>query len=200
MKNYYHFSDTPIYKNKLKEDKIVRTYNKNTTFCLNPVGLWYTVNFSFQEKLLKRDNYAFLARPYVYKLDLNLLNIRKIKNLDDLIDFVNYYFKEKPKNNFKNLIDWERVKEDYDGLEVNKKTLNQLLKKDINGKFDNLDEYTKALIKRFDDKNHEWIRCLWIGCWESESGVIFKNYHKLKLKRINVKIQYINKKVKIIEI
>jgi hypothetical protein len=177
---YYHFSDFPIYKKDLKE------FNQSKKGVTNPSGLWYAINFDYYR-------YVFFAtRTYCYKFDISKLNIKKIKNIDDLLDFHNKY-------SGKSLVLWEKVKKDYDGVQINKKTLDKI--KELKDKIKESKELKDKIkeSKELKDKikeskelkekeDNKYSKLLWAFQWDEASGVILKNYDKLEMKKINIKI------------
>jgi hypothetical protein len=160
-KGFYHFSPYPITVKELKEKKLYNAYN--------PEAFWYSVNFDFQKKF-----FIFSLRRYVYKLDLSNLNIKVINNYETLIEFSKIYQE-------KSRINWNKVKKDYDGVQINKKTLRDFFNKDYN------------------ENNHNEEGSYlgdWIEGWGAASGVILKNYNNLKMKKIDLKIIISNNKKK----
>ena len=95
---------------------------------LKPVGLWYGFDDSWYNWCYDNEMPSFISNMNVYKLKIpRNLNILKIKTKKDLITFHNEYFKDDktiynnlkkiiPETEYK-LIDWVKVKKNYDGIE-----------------------------------------------------------------------------------
>jgi hypothetical protein len=92
---------------------------KKKQYDLKPSGLWYAVGSSWIDWCIGAE-FNGLGK-YIYEIELNKkANILLIDTKDKIFEFGNKYKNTKyPYAKFNStIIDWERVKEDYDGIEV----------------------------------------------------------------------------------
>ena len=96
----------------------IQDTNKNKTSWLgkgiykNPQGIWFSCGISWQKYVGDTPNQWSLA-TYIYELEPSDTEL-KISSINELKKFINDY----KKNNIKitDIINWDRVKKDYDGL------------------------------------------------------------------------------------
>lgn len=82
-----------------------------------PNGFWYSYGTEWIDELSASKN---LKDGYIYKVDINNLNILQIKTEFELSNFTREYGLNNPSNTFtKTYIDWVRVARKYDGVEIN---------------------------------------------------------------------------------
>lgn len=94
-----------------------RTYTQPSLNPNKPNGIWYAFGMSWYETVIGGglDRRTFLgSNPYVYKIDLTAANIKSL-NRDNIREFENTY---KQEQNTKPTIDWNRVANDFDGIEL----------------------------------------------------------------------------------
>ncbi len=201
-----HMSKSPVDLSKF-EPRFGNQFGSNRLF-YNPRGFWYSCGESWIRHMLKKEQYASY---YFYQLDTSKLNICHIKTLADLDAFNKRYF-NKEANDLAHIIDWIRVKEDYDGLEICPfitgkyselfKEIHDTLSFDEKDKISNLlfrdaeelrEEDFKVLPKKLRTEfktlladNPKYIHRMWCIGWEVASGVIWKNYSKLSLKPLTL--------------
>jgi hypothetical protein len=197
---YIHVSDKevditkfkPIYKNQ---------FNKNPIF-YNPGGLWYSCDMTWAD-------HSDSHYKYMYSVDTSNLNICKISTISELDDFNKRYYNSE-RENLAQIIDWDKVYKEYDGLEIcpylGYKTKYSKLFQYIHHhvSFDgktNLAEAIKIFWKNGELTEKEWkkipfkirdemrlilkdfpkyLNRIWCIGWELGSGVIWKNYKKVK--------------------
>lgn len=80
-----------------------------------PVGFWYEVDGDWRRWCEAEE---FSCGSYIHAVDLGNCNIRKIDSLNKLDDFHRVFIKQDGPHKFITEIDWERVKEQWDGLEI----------------------------------------------------------------------------------
>ena len=204
---YLHLSRILIQKQKLKPI-YANQFGSNPLF-YNPKGLWYSCG---NEWIIK--NKLNIEGKFLYSLDFSKLNILKISTLDALDEFNKTYYNAKFKNisniinwdkvykkydglqicpyliknsnmkfiHFGDLISFD------DKIIINNIIVNKLKNiqhtNDIE-KFDNIQKLKQFLtqIQKGIITEKEIYR-LWCVGWEVGSGVIWKNYKKLKLEEI----------------
>lgn len=115
LKNLFlHFSLNKIEK---FDSKLDSSKNKSNNLYYKPKGLWISHGSSwldYIESNIKIANETNLF-GYIYKIDI-FDSIKLITNKDDLFKFIKLY-KKKP-NDIKiyDIMDWDRIKKDFDGL------------------------------------------------------------------------------------
>lgn len=169
----------------------------------NPNGLWYSCGMSWINwvngyksqitetinSYLNEDNsnvyYVSKWLPmYVYEIKTDKLNIKRITNCAELFEFCETY-KNPRATTVGNYIDWKRVHNDFDGLQIcpyggfcgEHKQLLKKVYKSYN--YDQLGQ--DALYGRI--SIHD-IPHLWHLHWETATGVIWKNYKALEYQRL----------------
>lgn len=101
---YIHASDTLINKNNLIP-KYENQFGPNKLF-YNPKGLWYSCNNKWTND-----------RKYNYNVNISNLHILKIKTLKELDEF-NINYLNPNFNSISTIINWDKVYQSYDGLEI----------------------------------------------------------------------------------
>ena len=102
-----HSSKKPIKRIKDTERQAIE---------FKPVGLWYGINFEWRT-FCNREFSDGLGK-YNYEIILDMTNILKISNFEELCKFENKYGKEKYKWSLIDNIDWIKVSKTYDGIEI----------------------------------------------------------------------------------
>ena len=177
-------------------------FRKNVLF-YNPRGLWYSYNNSWMEH-----NKLDLMDKFLYKVNIDKINIKKLKSVSDLDNFIKKYY------NSISIIDWNKVYNDYDGLQIYPffpnnmkygKIFTQIhtnlsfddkiiIHKIFNNKLTIIPKHIPLIIKDFLQKvingkiNKKYLYRIWCIGWEVGSGVIWKNYSKLDLEEILLNI------------
>lgn len=128
-----------------------RTYTQPSSNPNKPNGIWYAFGFKWFETIINNDmdRELFLGRsPEIYRIkNINGANI-KFLNRDNIAAFQNKY------GNNQNRIDWQKVADDFDGIEL---------------KFD--PESLSATYR-------------WLSGWDIQSGCIWRNASNIGLERI----------------
>ena len=111
---FLHFSLNKIEK---FDSKLDPSKNKSNNLYYKPKGLWISHGSSWLDYVnsnIKNANEKNLF-GYIYKIDI-FDSIKLITNKDDLFKFIKLY-KKKP-NDIKiyDVMDWDRIKKDFDGL------------------------------------------------------------------------------------
>lgn len=116
----YHLSTKKV---KYKHDYPYNTDESNYFRLLKPLGFWY----AFGDSWIQFANYADLKRYktntiYIYEVNINNSNLMIINNINKLKRFnkkyLNTLFEYEDLVNVRH-VEWTRVKEDYDGIELN---------------------------------------------------------------------------------
>lgn len=189
-----HVSSTKIKKTELKP-KYGNQFGTNPLF-YNPKGFWYTCGEDWKEHV-----HNLYSTSFLYKVDTTDLNIKKISTVSELDLFIKKY----ENLNWKipvECINWESVYNDYDGLEIcpylannikygklfqtihNNLTFKQKQSISIKKISELPPDIEKELYLVFQD-NPKYLKRLWCVGWEISSGVVWKNYSKLKISLIN---------------
>lgn len=86
-----------------------------------PMGLWYCVGFGWLDFTTSDFTtfYTIGNRVHAFEISLDGLNILKITSYDDLLKFEDAYLVSNENEYMKKFdIDWARVAENYDGIEI----------------------------------------------------------------------------------
>jgi hypothetical protein len=191
-----HASNKALFKKDLfnPEMKNWVCEDKELSYILyNPSGLWYSKNIEYWEG---ESNFNYIDSKYKYSFDISDLKIKKINNINQLIKFTEKYMRKDFYEKSANIIDWEKVKEDYDGLEIFNDSLFNVLGENFDSLCEDIfkDEefkYTKSQTLKLNNYilnnlNDDRCKTVWCLGWGYSSGVIFNNIKKLKLKRIKI--------------
>jgi len=153
----------------------------------NPKGLWISCSSSWLKYELSstRPYYvsSILDAKYIYKVDLDKLNILEINKLEQLIDFHLKYLK---KNN-KLQIDWKEVKKKYDGIIICPYLGYKIWEKKELDLYFYMD-YLKY-IEKFIGNNIEkypQIYLEWYKHWDAGTGVIWRKSAIKNIEEINI--------------
>jgi len=114
---YDHVNDDDRVTLSKEQINTSRTYTQPSPNPNKPNGIWYAFAMSWYETVIGGglDRRTFLgSNPYVYKIDLTAANIKYL-NRDNIREFENTY---KQEQNTKPTIDWNRVANDFDGIEL----------------------------------------------------------------------------------
>ena len=197
---FIHISPSIIDFSKLKIQKPSSWLRDSWVY--NPNGLWYSCGMSWinwingyksqnDKKIsayLSEEKNAYVRGAwlpmYVYEIKTDKLNIKRITNCAELFEFCETY-KNPRATTVGNYIDWKRVHNDFDGLQICPYggfcgEHKQLLKKVYKSyDYDQLGQ--DALYGRI--SIHD-IPHLWHLHWETATGVIWKNYKALDYQRL----------------
>ena len=195
---YLHLSKKPILKKNLKP--IFGNQFETNKLFYNPKGLWFADNNCWIV-----NNNLSIETKYLYKLDISKLSIYKISKLSELDRFIKKYYNPN-RNSIAETVDWKRVYNDYDGIMIcpyliKNKTLisihhdlsftdKTIVNDIILGNKNIIPKKFKPNIRTFLEKvkagkiKEKIVNRLWYVGWEVSSGVIWKNYRKLKLTQI----------------
>ena len=89
-----------------------------------PMGLWYCVGFGWLDFTTSDFTtfYTIGNRVHAFEISLDGLNILKITSYDELLKFEDAYLVSNEEDVYKSMrkfdIDWARVAENYDGIEI----------------------------------------------------------------------------------
>jgi len=173
---------------KLTHEKIVEAYNLN----IKPHIITKVVDFS----------YRFIPN-HIYTVNIDKLNVKRIASCADLHAFEAEYSKQNP-TSIADSLDWKRIKADWDGLilqpwkgikcvpyyKQEKLTPTKHTKKSKSSKSHiTYKSFNNSIIESFSDAvvgkvKLEDVRSLWQLHWDEDSGVIWKNYKNLHLKKL----------------
>ena len=168
----------------------------------NPNGIWFSVDanwFKWHRNAAVKHNYLKPENKQVnmvnlnwlpwrvYKLDISELNLMQIKTCKDLRDFSEKYKNKSPSR--KNLFSLTNIKKDYDGVVMCEwiaiKCNKFFQKHNAKGSasflnWELINAFILDLIKE-EDKN-----TLWSIKWDTATGVILKNYNKIKYEKLDL--------------
>jgi hypothetical protein len=131
-----------------KDFKLQNRVYKCSHSSYKPNGLWYQINDSWEE-WCKYEMPQWLGAgsraSHKINLEIDKTNVLVIQTLEEFDSFHNKYCSLHPFLNRSTYINWERVSEDYDGIEI-----------------------TNYLYERRHDSNSEWYYT-----WDIASGCIW---------------------------
>ena len=191
---FIHMSNNPINLESFTE---VKGNILNDINFYNPMGLWFSCNYDYYTWWLKtlKDSEDFndimRYKPfYIYELDYSKMKIKIVNNCQQFFAFNKKYKNDKDLDNY---LDWERVYKDYDGLQLcpypalkcnsyfRKKAKN--LENTYGLEIDDSLLLSVMLNNQMSENDRS---VLWSYYWKASSGVIWKNYSKLKLTEIDI--------------
>ena len=175
----------------IKKFKAVKGTYFSSKYAINPNGLWYACNIDFYQLIESGAKKSDKTRDYInlkwnpiniYNLYLDKLNIYKITNCKQLKEFSMKY-----KNNSLRryeFLDLNKLKKDFDGLELCPYNSLECAKMDKYMKRINLNKVINLLL----DKNftEEEKSVIWSLSWEASSGVVWKNFRKIDYTKIDL--------------
>jgi len=170
-----------------KKDNYTTWFGGNGVY-KNPQGIWISCGLSWQNYIGNSPNSWSLA-TYIYEIEISD-TVLHIKSLLELENFINQYMKNNPK--ITDIIDWKRVKENYDGLIISPYLGNKIWGKNANkfgiwGDSKEVDNYLSKLAGNKWEKNL-FFTAEWYRHWEEASGVIWKPSTGIKTIKIVKKI------------
>ncbi len=199
-----HMSKKPIKAGELKPVH-GNQFRMNPLF-YNPRGLWYSCGDTWIRHMIsneERSNY------YFYSIDTSKLKICRLSTLAEL-DAFNEKFINREAIDLAHIIDWMRVKKEYDGLQIcpflsgkygemfkyihdnvnveGKGKINDLFFNEERGEedFAVVPKKYRGEMKRLLADNPKYLHRMWCIGWEVASGVIWKNYGKMGIESIKL--------------
>lgn len=145
----------------------------SNNFYKNPQGIWFSCGVSWQ-KYIGNDPNPWSLATYVYELEPSD-TVLKISSINELKKFINEY----KKNDIKitDIINWNRVKKDYDGLIICP-YLGDIIwgkkanKFGINGDDKQINEYINKVVGN-KWKDNIYFTAEWYRHWEEGTGIIW---------------------------
>lgn len=153
MKRYH-------YAPKLITTPISSEIQINSIDGIKPKGFWYSIDTEWYD-WCKSNDFGLERLRYKYEVDVGSANILKITSTKEILEFQEKYktiILQTDKIVIHN-IDWARVSEDYDGIEVNPYYRNFLFDQMIDMGWRNNSPYLH----------------LWYSTWDIASGCIWLN-------------------------
>jgi hypothetical protein len=140
----------------------------------NPQGIWFSCGVSWHKFIGNKPNQWSLA-TYVYELEPSD-TVLKISSIDELKKFINEFKKDDIK--IIDIIDWNRVKKDYDGLIICPYLGDIIWGKNANnfgiyGNDKQINEYINKVVGN-KWKNNIYFTAEWYRHWEEGTGIIWK--------------------------
>ena len=148
----------------------------NNTIYKNPIGLWVSCGNSWQKYIGDTPNQWSIA-TYIYEVSLSN-SVLYIHNIKEFEKFINTYKNNDKFLDIKNVINWKKVKEDYDGLIICPYLGDEIWGKDANNFQFNGDpvvitNYITNIVG-VSWKKKLYFLAEWYRHWETSSGVIWK--------------------------
>lgn len=199
---YIHLSNSYIDLSTFKPryGNTMGTEQKDST-CYNPEGLWFSCGISWLTDMVKgkrtfnnminmhptdNKNKGWINLPsqiwiprLIYRLDISKLKIITISNCNEMQLFEKKYY-NKNMTTIEDYINWKKVYKDYDGLII----CPYLNKECYTNKIYDENNLLKLILKGSKIEKHD-LTGFWAKCFDTPSGVIWKNYNNLSLHLIN---------------
>jgi len=186
---FYHLSTKPI-TNFIDTSQKGTTYNGKTNLYYNPVGLYMSCGKNYYDVDVQKAHNHFvddsIYHSYIYELKINK-SVLQIKNLKGFVRFINKYKYLDSKIKITDVMNWKKIKKEYDGL-----IICPILHKQLFG------ENTQKLLDIYKDENiiqekilekygENWKKELrflseWFRGWRTQ-GVVWR---ETGLKQINL--------------
>lgn len=141
----------------------------------NPYGLWFGCGSEWQRFINKPSQWSLST--HLYEIELNP-SVKRISSVKELSKFIDQYKNSNSQITFTNVLDWERIKEDYDGMvicpylgyEIWGEKANEFK---IVGNPESIDNYVEKLAGDT-WKSNIFFTAEWYRHWETGSGVVWR--------------------------
>lgn len=183
MKNYDSTNKCLYHMSRDSIDKIVDTLDIKESWLgksiyHNPIGLWFSCGDEWMKYSKKYEVQQWNMHTYLYEIKISD-DVLQIKNLKEFEDFINKYKNKDNELRFDNVINWEKVKNDFDGLLICPYLGNEIWGERANemslrGNKQLINDY---IVKAVGEKWKESLYFLaeWYRHWETATGVIWKS-------------------------
>jgi hypothetical protein len=177
-KKYFHVTYKPL-PNKIEDKHENMNSRLPGNIYQNPNGLWLSCGISWQDVLNNSVNQWSLA-TYIYQIEPTE-TVLKISTLKAFKEFIETY--KKKTNVISDLIDWKKVKDDYDGLIICPYLGDKIWGKHANQMkifgSQKWSDYVKQIVGK-EWKHNILFTAEWYRHWETGTGVIWKPSTGLK--------------------
>lgn len=137
----------------------------------NPNGVWISYGLSWQKYVGNYPSQWSLA-TYIYEIEPSD-TVLYISNIKELQNFIDIYMKAKPK--ISDIINWKKVKKEYDGLIIRPYLGDKIWGKNANRFGMWGDKYVDKYMDNIVDKKKDlFFTAEWYRHWETATGVIWK--------------------------
>ena len=144
INGYYHLSMKPL-TNFIDTSQKGTTYIGKTNLYYNPVGLYMSCGKNYYDVEVQKAHNHFvdssIYHSYIYELKMNK-SVLSIKSLKSFVSFINKYKYSDSKIKITNILNWEKIKKEYDGIIICPNLHEQLF-----------GENTKNLLDIYKDEN-----------------------------------------------
>jgi len=182
-KHIIHLSTTQIneIRDTYKEKKSWLAQYTGSNLYHNPIGLWVSCGSSWQ-RLAKFEELTpsqWTLATYIYEIKIND-SVKQIKTVHELKEFIFKYKKSDDKIKVYDVMDWKKIKKEYDGLLIcpylgNKIWGNHANKFGIYGDNKSISLYFEKLLSIKKWKRNFLVLAEWLRHWESATGVIWRS-------------------------
>lgn len=204
---------TKFYHSSLTKINLSDDFNKEDRLyydCVyqNPKGIWISCGSDWFEWLKKMGHKSsqFTSRPYLYEIETYKTKIKYISSMNQFNRFIKKYLVPKP--SFKKILNWNKIKKDYDGLVICPYLGNKIWNYQKNTSknlsnftlHDHLDCHVVDYINKAIGKNvikYKQFYSEWYRHWETGSGVIWniKGIKKITLVYTNDKLEVLYNRI-----
>ena len=173
---FYHISNKPIKNIKNTKDDNASWFSSPYS---NPKGLWISYGPAWIDFVNTLGNkLTWTLATYVYEIQLNK-TVLHIKNIKEFEKFINTYKNDDDVITFDNVINWKKVKNDYDGLVIYPYLGNEIwgiyaTEFGFYGYGSAINDYIIGIIGE-KWKHNLYFLAEWYRHWETSSGVIWSN-------------------------
>ena len=142
----------------------------------NPHGFWFGCGADWQN-FINNSPSQWSFSTHVYEIEINN-SVKKISSVKELKDFIDKYKNSPSDIKFTNVINWEKVKEDYDGLLVCPYLGDKIWGENSNDMFlrGDVEVINNYIEKIAGDswKDNIVFNAEWYRHWETGSGVVWR--------------------------
>lgn len=143
----------------------------------NPYGLWFGCGADWQNFIETVGPSPWAFSTHLYEIELSD-TVKRISSVDELKEFIDEYKNPDSELTITNVMNWDKIKEDYDGLVIcpylgNEIWGNLAHSMSLDGVPESIDQYVKKLAGD-SWKTNIFFLAEWYRHWETGSGVVWR--------------------------
>lgn len=170
---YYNVGLEPI--KFIKDDYLNKESWLGSNIYHNPYGLWFGCGADWQRYISTPSQWAFSI--HLYEIELNP-SVKKISSVEELKKFISYYKNEDSSLKVTNVLNWDKIKEKYDGLVICPYLGNEIWGNKANtmalvGDPEIIQNYVEKIAGE-NWKSNIIFTAEWYRHWETGSGVVWR--------------------------
>jgi len=170
---YYNVGLEPI--EHIKDDYMNKESWLGSNLYHNPKGLWFGCGADWQNYIDSPSQWAFSTHLYEIYL---APSVKKINSVKELKEFISKYKNDESNLTITNILNWDKIKEDYDGMVICPYLGNEIWGEDANQmSLKGAPEAIQSYVEKIDGaswKSNIIFTAEWYRHWETGSGVVWK--------------------------